>query len=196
MGVKQMTHKKAIIYEEVGADPAVDRIITKHGDHQTTIVAVPEPAVAVEVAIELVNEGVDLIEVCGSFSPLWHVKVVETVGSQVPVGSILYGFESLTRVAEYKARFAAGEPMTAAFLYVENGADPAVDRTVRVDKNGNQITFVAVPEPAAAAPVAVDLVEAGVGLIELYGGLGAKWAAQVIEAIDQRVPVGFRLGSE
>jgi 2-keto-3-deoxy-6-phosphogluconate aldolase len=187
-----MTSRKAIIYEEAGADPAVDRIVTEHSDNRTTIVAVPELSVAVKVAIKLVEDGVDLIELCGSFGPIWHAKVIEAVGSQVPVGSILYGFESLTSAAEYKARFEAGESMTAAFIFVEDGADPTVDRTVKTDKNGNRIAFVAVSEPSAAAKVAVDLVDDGIGLIELYGGFGPKWAAQVIEAIDKRVPVGFR----
>jgi len=191
-----MTRRKAIIYEEAGADPAVDRIVTEHGDNQTTIVAVPEPTAAIEVAIELVNNGVDLIEVCGSFGPIWHTKVIEAVGGQVPVGSILYGFESLTSAADYKARFEKGEPMSAAFIFLEDGADPTIDCTVKTDKNGTQITFVAVPEPSTAVKVAVDLVDDGVGLIELYGGLGPKWAAQVIEAIDERVPVGFRSALE
>lgn len=71
-----------------------------------------------------------------------------------------------------------------------------IDRTVKKDELGNQVTFVAVPEPSAAAKVAVDLVDDGVGLIELYGGLGPKWAAQVIEAINERVPVGFRSALE
>lgn len=187
-----MTYRQAIIYEEVGADPAVDRIVTKHGDNRTMIVAVPQPSVAAEVAIALVNDGVDLIEVCGSFGVIWQAKVIEAVGGRVPVGAILYGFESITRAADYKARFEQGELMSAAFIYLEDGADSLSDRTVKTDKDGNRNIFVAVPEPSATAKVAVDLVNDGIGLIELYGGLGSTWAAQVIEAIDERVPVGFR----
>lgn len=47
------------------------------------------------------------------------------------------------------------------------------------------------PEPAAAVPLAADLVEnAGVELIEFDGGLGTTWAARVIEATGGRVSVG------
>lgn len=77
-----------------------------------------------------------------------------------------------------------------AHLLHSEGADPAVDRIVREDGRVRMI-IVFVPEPSAAPPVAVELVEnEGVQLIELDGGLGSVWAAKVIEALDGRVPVG------
>lgn len=85
---------------------------------------------------------------------------------------------------------AAARQLIQAHIIHSEGADPAIDRFERVDARV-RILVVFVPEPAAAVPVAADLVEnAGVELIELDGGLGAIWAAKVIEATGGRVPVG------
>lgn len=79
--------------------------------------------------------------------------------------------------------------LTQAHILHSEGADPGVDRFERVDSRV-RIIVVFVPEPAAAVPIAVDLVKSGVELIELDGGLGVTWAAKVIEATGGRVPVG------
>jgi hypothetical protein len=47
-----------------------------------------------EVAVQLVKEGVQLIELCGGFGPLWIAKVTEAIGGAVPVGSVAYGPEA------------------------------------------------------------------------------------------------------
>lgn len=75
------------------------------------------------------------------------------------------------------------------FIWLQPGGNPAVDRVV-VEHEGFRTTLVPVPEPAAAVPVAVDLVGAGAQLIELCGAFGPAWTARVIEAIGGRVPVG------
>jgi hypothetical protein len=49
---------------------------------------------AIEVAKELVNEGVQLIEVCGAFGPLWIAKISEAIQGKVPVGGVFYGPEA------------------------------------------------------------------------------------------------------
>ncbi len=77
-----------------------------------------------------------------------------------------------------------------AFIYLGSGSeDPAVDRAV-IERGGLRTTIVAVPEAAAAVPVARELVDGGAQTIELCGGLGPVWAARVIEATGGRVPVG------
>jgi hypothetical protein len=186
-----MSHT-AIIYEAAGADPATDRIVTRHGDHTTTVVATGDgdPTSVAGLAAGLVGEGVDVIELCGGMGPVPQAAVLAAVGDRATVGSVMYGFESLETVAAYKAGFAAGEFLPAAFLYLEPGADPTVDRAVKADE-ATHSTFVAVPDADAAVAVARELAAQGVRLIELYGGLGPEAAAQVIAATGAQVPVGL-----
>lgn len=47
------------------------------------------------VAQWLVAQGVQLIELCGGFGPVWTAKVIESVNGAVPVGSVAYGPESI-----------------------------------------------------------------------------------------------------
>jgi hypothetical protein len=84
-----MTHT-AIIYEEAGADPAIDRIATRHGDHATTIVATGDgsPAGVAKLAAELVGEGADVVELCGGMGPDVAARILEATGGEVPVGLV------------------------------------------------------------------------------------------------------------
>jgi hypothetical protein len=185
-----MSHT-AIVYDAPGADPATDRVTTHHGEHVTTVVAIGDAAperVATLVA-ELVDGGADVVELCGAMGPVPQAAALAAVGDRATVGAVMYGFESLTSVAAYKAGFATGEFLPAAFLYLEPGSDPAVDRVVRADET-THTTIVAVPDVDAAVAVAGDLTARGVRLIELYGGLGPEAAARVINATGARVPVG------
>ncbi|MGH3682790.1 MAG: DUF6506 family protein [Natronosporangium sp.] len=90
-----------------GADPVADRFMIDRDGQRTTLVPVPDEAVAAQVAVELVNEGVELIELCGGFPISAAARVAEAVGGRVPVGWVTFGVESVTGVAAYKARFEA-----------------------------------------------------------------------------------------
>lgn len=178
-----------IIFDLEGADPAKDRVVTAYDGSSTTVVA-SDPSAVVETARHAVDAGADQIELCGAMGPLPHARVRQAVGDRVPVGAVMYGFESLTGVAEYKRRY-GHEFLHEAFIYSQPGSDPSVDRVV-VDREHARSFYVAVPDAAAAPAVAVDLVDReGVELIELYGGFEAADAAAVIEAIGARVPVGI-----
>jgi hypothetical protein len=178
-----------IIFDLEGGDPATDRVVTTHDAGSTTVVA-SDPSAVIETARREVDAGADQIELCGAMGPLPHARVREAVADRVAVGAVMYGFESLTGVAEYKRRY-GNEFLHEAFVYIEPGSDPSVDRTV-VDREHARSFYVAVPDAAAAPPVAVDLVDReGVELIELYGGFEAADAARVIEAIGARAPVGI-----
>lgn len=48
----------------------------------------------IEVAKQLVKEGVQMIELCGGFGPIWVAKVLEAVHHAIPVGSVMYGPEA------------------------------------------------------------------------------------------------------
>lgn len=49
-------------------------------------------------AQRLVAEGVQLIELCGGFGPVWTARVIEAIDDAVPVGSVGYGPEAIDRV--------------------------------------------------------------------------------------------------
>lgn len=48
----------------------------------------------IEVAKQLVKEGVQMIELCGGFGPIWVAKVLEATHHAVPVGTVVYGPEA------------------------------------------------------------------------------------------------------
>jgi len=180
----------AVIYAEPGADPAIDRIVSGDGERKTVFVALPDHSTADRVAVGLVEEGVEAIELCGGMGPLPAAKVIEAVGDRVPVGLVNFGVESVTGAAAFKARAEQGEPIVAAFIYLEANADPQRDRVVS-EPGSARTLFVPVPDESSAARVAAELVENdGVQLVELYRGIGPVAAAKAIEAVGGRVPVG------
>ncbi|MPZ25178.1 MAG: hypothetical protein GEV12_01665 [Micromonosporaceae bacterium] len=184
-----MSSNRVIIYEKPGADPATSSIVTEHAGSRTTLLA-RDPSAIVATAIAAVDGGADQVELCGVLGPTWHAKVLEAVGDRVPVGAVMFGFESLTGVADFKARYGK-EFLREAFIYLQPGSDPAVDRTVTENEHA-QSWFVAVPDVSTAAEVAAQLVDGeGVRLLELYGGFGPAEAARVIEAVGGRAPVGI-----
>jgi hypothetical protein len=184
-----MTNNNVIIYERPGADSVADRIVTEYGGSRTTLLASDQSNIVAN-AIDAVEQGADRVELCGGLGPVWHAKVLEAVGERVPVGAVMYGFESLTSVADYKARY-GNEFLHEAFIYIQPGSDPTVHRNVTENEFARSL-FVAVPDAAAAPAVARQLVDQeGVRLLELYGGFRPADAARVIEAIDARAPVGI-----
>lgn len=78
-----------------GMDPAVERVVIERSGFRTTIVPVPEPSAAVEVAVELAEDGVQLIELCGAFGSVIAGQVTEATGGRLPVGSVSLGSESV-----------------------------------------------------------------------------------------------------
>lgn len=59
------------------------------------VVGVRHPQDGIEVAEKMVAEGVQLIELCGGFSPVWAGKIIEAIDCAVPVGVVAYGPESI-----------------------------------------------------------------------------------------------------
>ena len=60
-----------------------------------TVVGVSKPEQGVEVAKQMVKDGIQLIELCGGFSPVWAGKIIEAIDYAVPVGVVAYGPESI-----------------------------------------------------------------------------------------------------
>jgi hypothetical protein len=183
-----MTGTQAIIYGDDTADPTVDRFDLGRGAATTTILPAPDPETAARIAAELVDDGVEVVQLCGASGPLWTAQVTNAVGNRALVGTVLFGMESLTSVADYKHRFSAGEPLSEAFIIKQNSADPVTDRIVKHPR-----TYIAVPDDTTAATVAAELDNrpGGLDLIELFGRFGPGGTAQVIEATGGgRVPIG------
>ncbi|WP_394828202.1 DUF6506 family protein [Pendulispora albinea] len=87
------------IYLGPGSDPATNRVVLNHDGLETTLVAVPTPEGAAQVAVGLVEGGVQLIELCGALGPTIAAKVIEATGGRVPVGVVAFGVESIGRLA-------------------------------------------------------------------------------------------------
>ncbi|GAU84327.1 DUF6506 family protein [Bosea sp. BIWAKO-01] len=91
-----------------GSDPAIDRIVRETASERLTIVFVPTPEAAPDVARALIAEGVELIELCGGFGVEPGAAVVKAVAGRAAVGLVSFGIDSLTQAAAYKAKFEAG----------------------------------------------------------------------------------------
>jgi hypothetical protein len=88
----------AFLYTVPGADPAGTRTVVETGAETTVFVGMPQASDGVEIARALVDEGVQLIELCGGFGPVWTGRIIEATGGAVPVGSVGYGPESVDAV--------------------------------------------------------------------------------------------------
>lgn len=64
-------------------------------DFQMKVVGIQKPQEAIEVAKDMVQEGIQIIELCGAFGPMWTAKVIEATENKVPVGTVTYGPESM-----------------------------------------------------------------------------------------------------
>ncbi|GAB1640673.1 DUF6506 family protein [Krasilnikovia sp. MM14-A1259] len=79
-----------------GLDPQQHRASIRSDRFDGVMVGVSSPEQGVAAARALVADGVQLIELCGGFGPVWTAKVIEAVGDAVPVGSVGYGPESIS----------------------------------------------------------------------------------------------------
>lgn len=77
--------------------------------------------------------------------------------------------------------------MKFAFLLM-GGFDAKYDRTTLRD---GAVQVIGVADLQQACSVARELYEDGIGCIELCGAFGEAGARAVIEATEQKVPVGF-----
>lgn len=86
----------AYIFLSPGFDPKKDSTTLDSGQTRFKAVGIDitQKEKVVAVAKELVKEGVQLIELCGGFGPLWVAKVIEATEGAVPVGTVVYGPEA------------------------------------------------------------------------------------------------------
>jgi len=74
-----------------------DRFVQHQGTDkfQMKVVGVADPSEGIEAAQQMVRDGIQLIELCGGFSPVWAGKIIEAIDHAVPVGVVAYGPESI-----------------------------------------------------------------------------------------------------
>jgi len=88
----------AMIVSAPGLDPNTHTTSYDTDGCKSVIVGVSKPEEGVAVAERLVADGVQLIELCGGFGPLWTAKILSAIDGAVPVGSVGYGPESVAQV--------------------------------------------------------------------------------------------------
>lgn len=180
---------RVVIYEATGADPRADRFDRLGPSGTITVVLVPDTAQVVDIASELVRSGARLVELCGGMPLSLRAAVLDAVGDRAKVSSVTFGIESIVPAAAYNGAFLAGKPPREALIILDGSAGPHGDRVVRAFSPQN-MTLAFVPDEPAAAKTAKELANAGVGLIELYGGFSTEGAAGVIAAVEGKAPVG------
>lgn len=180
---------KAIIAMYPDANPVDDRYVFERAGRKTVLVLVPDASEAPRIAVELADQGATAIELCGSMGVIPQAQVQAAVKGRVPVGTTLFGFESLKSVVRFQESYAAGQLPLEAFLILQPGANPRLDRVVH--EKPARLTIVAVPDAAAAARIAVEFAAQGVTEMELFGDFDAAGVSGVIAAAGPNVGVGF-----
>lgn len=77
-----------------GLDPAQHTAHLRSTSFSATTVGVSTVEQACAVAVHLVADGVQLIELCGGFGPEGTACVLQATDHAVPIGSVGYGPES------------------------------------------------------------------------------------------------------
>ena len=81
-----------------GLNPKRDVHIMESSTFRMTTIGVSSLEQSLDAAKHLVNEDVQLIELCGAFGPIWTGKIIEAIEDAVPIGSVAYGPESIDRI--------------------------------------------------------------------------------------------------
>jgi Family of unknown function (DUF6506) len=97
--------ERAVIFEAPGSDPAEDRWVYEHAGGRITVVGAPTAEAVPAAAAQLVQEGVERLELCGGLGAVPAAATIEAVGDRARVGAVMFGFESLPGAASYRARF-------------------------------------------------------------------------------------------
>lgn len=86
----------AYIYLSPGFSPEKHTTTVRSADCRFTAIGIDfgEPERVIEIARQLVTDGIQMIELCGGFGPLWVAKVSEAIGGKIPIGSTAYGPEA------------------------------------------------------------------------------------------------------
>jgi hypothetical protein len=89
-----------LIYTAAGIGPEAAVTVVETPSCRSVFVGVAELADAVEAAVRLVDDGAQLVELCGAFGPVWTARIIEATGHRVPVGAVTYGAEAVEGLHE------------------------------------------------------------------------------------------------
>jgi hypothetical protein len=90
----------AMIIKGPGYDPAVHHASLASPNFSTTVVCVSSFEQAISVANELTKNGIQLIELCGGFTPEQASAIHHSIKTRVPVGVVRYSFEEQQHLAQ------------------------------------------------------------------------------------------------
>jgi hypothetical protein len=85
-----MTLKAAFIFLAPDVDPQKDRQTVVTAQVELTAVAAGSYAEAEAVAVELVNDGIAAIELCGGFGNRGTARIAEAVAGKASVGVVRF----------------------------------------------------------------------------------------------------------
>lgn len=88
--------KFGFIVTGAGLDPAEHRLEMAAAAFTMIVVGVAEPVQALPVAAALADAGVELLELCGGFGPVWTGRIIDHLAGRIPVGAVGYGPEATT----------------------------------------------------------------------------------------------------
>jgi len=88
----------AFIYTANGLPESGEVRVVDSGVCRTVLVGVPNVDAGVALAARFVDDGAQMIELCGGFGPLGTARILEATGRRVPVGMVGYGPESVDGV--------------------------------------------------------------------------------------------------
>lgn len=75
-----------------------EETIIEREDFRSILVGVSSPADGPKAAVKMVEDGVQLLDLCGAFGPVEAAKVIAAIDGRIPVGHSNYGFESIGAV--------------------------------------------------------------------------------------------------
>lgn len=82
--------KAAFIFLAPQADPTKHQANIETSEVTLLVRGVKDYDEAVKVAKQLVNEGVQAVELCGGFGHIGTAKIVEAVEHKIPVGTVRF----------------------------------------------------------------------------------------------------------
>jgi len=91
--------KGAYIFVVPDADSNIHRANVMTLSLEMTIVGVKDFDQAAKVAEELIEYGVQFIDLCSAYGPIGAAKVVKAVGNKIPVSTAYFGIESIQKAA-------------------------------------------------------------------------------------------------
>ena len=90
----------AMIIKGSGYNPSVHRAEINSPLFSTTIICVSTFEEAIQTAQELINQGIQLIELCGGFSPSQATEIQTAINSAIPIGVVKYSEEEQINLAK------------------------------------------------------------------------------------------------